>query len=168
MIAALYAATEEVLPPLGFARYEVSNWARPGRESRHNLGYWLDQPYLGLGASAHAYYKGRRRACRLSAAAYIRAVDAGADTREDLDDGAPETRLAEALITALRLAEGADLDALGERYGVDLWRRHRGDLAELTRRGWAEVEPPRVRLTREGVLWSLDALAPFVGTASLE
>src|SRR5439155_23323499 len=48
-IAALFEATEDRLPRAGYARYEVSNWARPGRECRHNLGYWSDRPYLGFG-----------------------------------------------------------------------------------------------------------------------
>jgi coproporphyrinogen III oxidase-like Fe-S oxidoreductase len=89
-------------------------------------------------------------------------VAKGEETRADRDDGAVETRLAEALVTALRLADGADLDAIGDRYGVDLWARHRADLDELARRGWADLRPPRVRLTERGILWSLEALAPFV------
>ncbi len=160
-IGALYRATESRLPAAGFSRYEVSNWARPGRASRHNLGYWSDRPYLGFGASAHSYYLGLRRACRLSAAAYASAVERGEETREALDDGASGTRLSEAIVTALRLTAGADFDELGSRYGVDLWARHGADLERLVARGWAALDPPRVRLTIEGILWSMEALAPF-------
>ena len=161
-IEALFLATEERLPAAGFARYEVSNWSRPARACRHNMGYWEDRPYLGFGSSSHSYYLGRRRACDLSAARYIEAVAKGEGTRTDRDDGAHETRLSEALVTALRLAEGADLDAIGERYGVNLWERHGTALDALAARGWAHLEPPRVRLTATGILWSLEALAPFV------
>jgi oxygen-independent coproporphyrinogen-3 oxidase len=163
-IAALYALTESTLPGRGLARYEVSNWSRPGRESRHNLGYWLDRPYLGFGASAHSYYLGVRRACRLSAAGYIETVRRGEPTRVELDDGSVQTRAGEAIVTALRLARGADFDAIGARYGLDLWRRHAADLAGLAARGWAVLDPPFVKLTMEGILWSMDALAPFVGS----
>jgi len=164
-IEALFEATEERLPREGFARYEVSNWSRPGRACRHNLGYWSDRPYLGFGSSSHSYYLGRRRSCDLSATRYIEAVSKGEPTRTDLDDGAASTRLSEALVTALRLADGADFDAIGARYGVDLWSRHGADLDALAARGWARIERPRVRLTVPGILWSLDALAPFVAGA---
>jgi oxygen-independent coproporphyrinogen-3 oxidase len=164
-IEALFAETEARLSGAGMVRYEVSNWARPGRESRHNLGYWLDRPYIGFGSSSHSYFGGRRWACRLSAAAYIDAVGGRRETREALDGGEIETRLAEAVVTAMRLASGADFDALGRRYGVDLWGRHEAALDELARRGWARIEPPRVRLTTAGILWSMEALAPFVAPA---
>lgn len=161
-IADLYAVTEEVLPQAGYRRYEVSNWAQPGRECRHNLGYWNDRPYLGFGASSHSYYLRMRRVCRLTAAAYVAAVSKGGETREPLDDGSNAIRLSEAIITALRLAEGADFETIGARYGSDLWSRFEAELVDLTGRGWAVIEPPRVRLTPTGVLWSMDALAPFV------
>lgn len=162
-IESLFEETEQRLPRAWFTRYEVSNWSRPGRACRHNLGYWNDRPYVGFGSSSHSYYLGRRRKCDLPAARYIEAVTNGEETRADLDDGATATRLSEALVTALRLAEGADFDAIGARYGVDLWSRHHADLGALAARGWARIEPPRVRLTIQGILWSLDALAPFVG-----
>jgi oxygen-independent coproporphyrinogen-3 oxidase len=162
-IESLFEATEDRLPRAGFTRYEVSNWSRPGRTCRHNLGYWTDRPYVGFGSSSHSYYLGRRRKCDLPAARYVEAVAKGEPTRADLDDGASSTRLAEALVTALRLADGADFDAIGARYGVDLWSRHAGNLDVLAARGWAHIDPPRVRLTVQGILWSLDALAPFVG-----
>lgn len=161
-ISTLYRTTEELVSAAGLRRYEVSNWARLGYECRHNLGYWLDRPYLGFGASAHSYYLGARRACRLTAAAYVAAVARGEETRVPLDDGSRETRLAEALVTAMRLAEGADLDAIGARYGCDLWSRYAQEMRDLVARGWAEIEPPRVRLTTDGILWSLEALTPFV------
>lgn len=164
LIEALFRATEARLPSAGYTRYEVSNWAMPGRESRHNLGYWNDRPCLGFGASSHSYYGGVRRACRLSAAAYVAAVGKGEDTRAVLDDGSTEVRLSESLVTALRLAEGADFDRLGARYGTDLWARHAADLDSLVSKGWMVVERPRVRLTITGILWSMDALAPFVST----
>ena len=162
LVAGLFDITEETLASAGYSRYEVSNWARTGRECRHNLGYWNDRPYVGFGASSHSFYGGRRRACRLSAAEYIDAAAAGIPTRIDLDDGSRETRLTEAVITALRLSGGADFDLLGARYGTDLWKLFGGALEELSARGWAEVARPKVRLTRAGILWSLDALTLFV------
>ena len=160
-IEALYEVTEELLSGCGFARYEVSNWARPGRASRHNMGYWTDRPYIGFGASSHSYYLGVRSVCRLSATSYIQAVDRGQPRRVALDDGSVGVRLTEAIVTALRLAQGADFDRIGERYGTDLWRRYATELDEIVQRGWARVQPPYVVLTRQGILWSMDALAPF-------
>lgn len=164
LIETLFRMTEDRLPRAGYRRYEVSNWSKPGAESRHNLGYWSDRPCLGFGASSHSYFGGVRSACRLTAAAYVEAVRRGNETRTPLDDGSADVRIGEALVTALRLAEGADFDRLGARYGVDLWERHALDLESLRGKGWIVVDPPRVRLTVPGILWSMDALAPFVST----
>lgn len=162
-IAALYRRTEERIAAAGLVRYEVSNWCRPGRASRHNLGYWTDMPYIGFGASAHSYYGGVRWASSLSAQAYIDAVVRGEPTRVKLDNGEREIRVSEAIVTALRLAEGADLGAIGARYGLDLWSRYAEPIDDLVARGWAQRDAGRLRLTIDGILWSMDALAPFTG-----
>jgi oxygen-independent coproporphyrinogen-3 oxidase len=165
-IERLYSVTERWLTDAGFERYEVSNWARPGRESRHNLGYWEDRPYIGFGASSHSYFGGVRSSCAMTASAYVDAVRRGLETRSPLDDGSIEVRLCEAITTAMRLARGADLDRLGARYGVDLWTEYREHLSLMVDRGWAVIAPPRVLLTRSGILWSLEALAGFAPSRS--
>ncbi len=76
--ADMYGAACEVLAAAGYSHYEVSNWARPGFECRHNLGYWERRPYLGLGAGAHSYRGGRRWWNVRPLDSYVRAVESGA------------------------------------------------------------------------------------------
>ena len=67
----MYEWAEERLEEAGYLHYEISNWAQPGRESRHNLIYWRNEPYLGLGAGAHSWYAGLRWANGGDPAEYI-------------------------------------------------------------------------------------------------
>ena len=161
-VAAQFEATLDAFEAAGYRRYEISNFALPGRECRHNLGYWTDRPYLGFGASAHGYWRGRRTAVRLSALDYIEAVERGADTRTEIDPPDPARRLAEAIVTGLRLADGCDFAALSRRYGRDLFALHARVLDEESAAGRLAVEGPRVRLTRAGLLFSNDVLCRFV------
>jgi oxygen-independent coproporphyrinogen-3 oxidase len=83
----MYLAACETLEGAGFAHYEISNWAAPDRESAHNLAYWKNQPYLGLGPGAHSSLLGKRWAVMKSPRAY---VDAVSRTSSD-DDGGIES-----------------------------------------------------------------------------
>lgn len=144
-----FLLAHERLTAGGFRHYEVSNFARPGLESRHNSSYWRGVPYAGVGPSAHEF-DGRRR--RWNAAAYaewVRAVKAGRDPLAGEEVLTDENRAAETVYLGLRTDGGLELRA-GERERVDRW----------VRAGWAELDEdsPRVRLTASGWL-RLDALA---------
>lgn len=130
-VAAMYERVESHLGALGFSHYEVSNYARPGAEARHNLAYWRGDPYLGLGAAAvgcapdpaHRTHAERWRNV-YDVEGYLVALGRGAlppEEREALD---PETRAREALLLGLRSAEGVSPDEVAARTGVDLraWR----------------------------------------------
>ena len=162
VLAEQWAATGRLLGAAGSARYEISNFARPGRECRHNLAYWTDGPFLGFGASAHGYWRGRRTAVGPGAAAYVEAVSRGAETMEVADEPDPARRLAEAVIMGLRLEEGCDFEALSVRYGLNLLDLHADVLEEETRAGRMERRGGRVRLTAAGILHANDVLCRFV------
>ena len=157
LAAEMYASAEERLSSDGYACYEISNWARPGRECRHNLVYWRNQPYLGVGPGAHSYLGGLRFRVVDSPAEYIARVrgwrEAAQQSRLSLDAGNLERipqvaevetisqalEMAETAILTLRLREGLALSAFKDRFGQD-FRQVFGDVvAETTELGLLEV-----------------------------
>lgn len=133
-----YLLTDERLGAAGLRWYEVSNWARPGHECRHNQLYWEAGEYLGFGCAAHSHRAGRRWWNLRTPERYLDAVEAGTSTEaagEDLDEG---TRRLEALQLALRTREGVPSEAL--------------DLDDPSLEGLVDVEGDRVVLTPEGRL----------------
>lgn len=155
-VAGLCEEAADRLAAGGFEHYEISNFARPGHCSRHNVKYWTDEEYLGFGPSAHSYVLGRRwsNAARLDA--YVACGGSGAARIED--EPSRSQRAAEALIAGLRLAEGVDLAVLGARYGADFARPGRGTIDGLEEAGLLELSGDRLRLTRRGRLVSNEVL----------
>jgi oxygen-independent coproporphyrinogen-3 oxidase len=160
--AALYEATEDACARSGLLAYEISNYARPGEESRHNLAYWRYQDYLGIGPGAHGRVTvdGVLRATRRH-----RAPEPWAELVERTGDGttfdepvaAPE-RAREALLMGLRLAEGIDVGWFEARTGRTLRQSVEADvLARCVDAGYLTATPQRLVATREGRL-RLDAL----------
>ncbi|MBV9463533.1 MAG: radical SAM family heme chaperone HemW [Verrucomicrobiae bacterium] len=133
----MFEVAEETLEAAGFRHYEISNYARPGRECRHNQAYWNGADYLGVGPSAVSTFGGKRRRMMEGVWAEI----------EDVDD---RIRAKERLLLGLRTDEGADAR------GIE------GELLEaLLAAGFAELAGPKVRLTRAGRLRA-DAIATYL------
>jgi oxygen-independent coproporphyrinogen-3 oxidase len=112
--AAKYAITEEFLTAAGLANYEISNWAAPGHECRHNFLYWSQGDYRGIGCAAHSHAAGRRWWNHRTPDRYIEAIENGVSAEsgaEELDDG---VRHEEALQLALRTRDGVPVGALDE------------------------------------------------------
>lgn len=150
--AALYLTACEEAEAAGYAQYEISNWAMPGRASRHNLKYWNSEPYLGLGPSAHSFYGGRR----LYFPRQLAAFDDRCPPLPEAPEGdalLPENSEAEYAMLRLRLCEGLRADAFAAHFG------HPIPAAWMTA---ARQIPPHllqadaagIRLTREGFLVS--------------
>ena len=109
------------LPAHGYRRYEISNFARAGYESRHNLGYWQNVPYLGVGAAAHGYIDGVRWGNETDARRYIRAIHAGEPVRTPEDAERTATNaMEEYAFLALRTAEGIDEADFCRTFGVNI------------------------------------------------
>lgn len=150
--ARLYEDAADLLGGRGFEHYEISNFARPGHRSRHNVKYWTDQDYLGFGPSAHSYVGGRRFMNRADLGAYLAAR--GLDP-ERIEDPQPRAgRGAEALCAGLRMLEGVDLESLRRRYGAAIPSAGDPRLAEFRSLGLVEIAGDRLRLTRRGRLIS--------------
>jgi oxygen-independent coproporphyrinogen III oxidase len=146
----------------GFEQYEISNVARPGRESRHNLKYWRDGEWLGLGCGAHSTRAGVRWKNVASAEDYVARVAAGASPALERRELTTDERLEEALFTGLRLVDGVDTFMVGQRFGVDVWERYGEPLRPFLDEGLLRRDGPRLRLTRDGMLLANEILAVFV------
>lgn len=145
--AAEFLLADSLMSAAGFDHYEVSNFAKSGRRSRHNSAYWSGAPYLGIGPSAHSY-DGQARSWNVSQyAEWVSKLSRGESVvveRESLTD---ENRIAEKVYLGLRTNSGLEISEL-DRVSADRWSSE----------GWANVEGNRVRLTSEGWL-RLDSLA---------
>lgn len=161
-----FFAVDEALGALGLGHYEVSNFGRPGEESRHNLGYWRGDDYLGLGASAygavrrgagHVRYRNEVDPARWLDAALARDRPRVEISAEALD---PETRLRERIMLGLRLAAGLDLDAEAAALGVAPAPPERARAIErLVARGRLAREGTRLRVPRDAWIWVDDTAA---------
>jgi oxygen-independent coproporphyrinogen-3 oxidase len=117
-MAEFYESACVLLQRAGYRHYEISNWGKPGFESRHNLKYWRREPYLGLGAGAHSFCGTYRWANAHDAAAYVSAIERGRLPAEQLEAVTPESALEEELFLGLRQLDGIDVGRIERQYGV--------------------------------------------------
>lgn len=160
--AAMYEWAMERLEEAGYEQYEISNVARPGWRSRHNLKYWTDGEWFGFGCGAHSTVGGTRWKNVAGTEDYAARIEGGRDVSVERREPSPSERLGEAIFMGLRLAEGLDLAVAGARYGVDAWARYGPDLARVLDAGLAERSGTRLRLTRPGMLLANDVMSIFV------
>ncbi len=143
----------------GYDHYEVSNFAQPGREARHNSAYWHGEPYLGIGPSAHSFDGiATRQANVASNAAYITALLDRHELAATTEHLSARDRANEYLMTALRTSRGLNLVRLHHTLGRDLRATHAPALADLLARGLATLDPATevLRLTSAGRLLADD------------
>jgi oxygen-independent coproporphyrinogen-3 oxidase len=177
LAADIYLWAGEALAAAGYEHYEISNWALFGYRCRHNLVYWHNQCYLGLGAGAHSCLSGFRFATVRDPRRYIREVTAtGAEPSSDglaayltslphLESVVQVTdaaAMAETAILGLRLVEGVSLAAFRRRFGVGLLSVYGSAVAELTALGLLERSNGRLRLTPKGRLLGNEAFERFL------
>ncbi|HEV1992851.1 MAG TPA: radical SAM family heme chaperone HemW, partial [Candidatus Acidoferrum sp.] len=122
-MADFYEMAQEALGAAGYHHYEISNWAKPGYESKHNLKYWRREAYLGFGAGAHSFSGTERWANAHDAAGYVSAVQGGRLPVEQHETLTAESALEEELFLGLRQLDGIDLGRIERDYGVTLTAR---------------------------------------------
>jgi len=149
-IADFYETAVESLASTGIERYEISNFARPGFESRHNLKYWRREPYLGMGADAHSFDGVWRWQNAESANDYVERIENG---QSPIVERMPADATAEHFFLGLRLAEGIEG---GEEPFAEI-------ISRFVRDGLLERSGERVRLTPRGVMLSNEVFAEFIG-----
>jgi putative oxygen-independent coproporphyrinogen III oxidase len=147
-IARMYRIAERSLGRGGYRHYEIANWARPGKRSLHNLGYWRDRDWLGVGAGAHTHLAGVRSANPVELRSYISRVESGAPRAIDDESDPPS----EAAMLALRLDSGLDLVRYAARFGIAAATRLRSALREVEPARLVQIRGRQVRLTARGRL----------------
>lgn len=165
-MADMYLAAIDYLGEQGIAQYEISNFARPGAESRHNLKYWQRKPYLGIGVDAHSMLLGEDgHAIRLSTTEVLPEYLDGPGAPVELHLGDVE-QMEEEWFLGLRLAKGVSLAALARKYGSSEVNAFRPVIDELLDEKMLEKQADRVRLTSRGRLISNDVFARFLASDS--
>jgi oxygen-independent coproporphyrinogen III oxidase len=156
-VADFYEIAVERLAQLGIARYEISNFARPGFESRHNLKYWKLEPYVGFGADAHSFDGATRSASPESVQEYLESFSTGPRLRrvDRRPRGRPGLSYDEKFFVGLRLMEGI-------RPAPEEWRRFAQPIQRFVDAGLLETADGSLRLTSRGVLLSNEVFQEFL------
>ena len=141
----------DYLPRQGFDQYEIANFARPGRESRHNCAYWQRDNYLGLGIAAASCLNDHRFANTPDPQIYAEAIRQGRLPWAEDEHYDIEQIMGEAMFLGLRLLRGVDVAAFEQRYGVSPLKRFRLELWQLRNQGLIECDDATIRLTPKGV-----------------
>ena len=176
--ADMYTLAEDRLAAGGFDHYEISNWARPGFESVHNLAYWKLTPFLGLGAGAHSFVGGRRfsniksprgYAQRLEESGVIDEADAhpaeamrALGVVDQIEPASRSSAMADAMMMGMRLAEGVSAAEFEERFGVPIEDAFKDAIREMSTAGLVVHDASGVRLTRRGRLLGNEVFGRFV------
>jgi oxygen-independent coproporphyrinogen-3 oxidase len=155
LAADMYEWSLDRLRAGGWEQYEISNFARPGEECRHNQVYWRQEPFLGFGLGAASYLGGERRVRTRSMQRYLfTACRPEGPEVADSERLAPRDAAGEALMLALRTREGADPSRIGARWGVDVEAEFGAAFHSLAEDGLVARRGARIVLTRTGVLFA--------------
>jgi oxygen-independent coproporphyrinogen III oxidase len=158
-----YRVAEDVLGKAGYCHYELSSWALPGRESRHNLAYWARKPYTGIGAGAHSYDGAAERSWNTASLdTYLDDITAGRRPvagRDLLDEAA---LVFEAIALGLRRIDGVSRSAFAKEFGVDPAAHYRAAVSRGVDAGLLALSDDAMRLTRTGRLLANEVLVEFV------
>jgi oxygen-independent coproporphyrinogen-3 oxidase len=157
--ADMYELMCETLAAAGYGQYEISNFARPGFESRHNSKYWRLDPVFGFGVSAHSFNGLERYSNVRDTADYVKRIKefaAAEVTREQID------RASEFIFLGLRMNEGVNLKSYQARFGDDLTEKYRSEIDELADLELIHIDDGSIRLTKKGMLYSNEVLTRFI------
>ncbi|TCP69317.1 radical SAM family heme chaperone HemW [Baia soyae] len=166
--AQMYLLTRQYLGQHGYDQYEVSNFAKPGRASRHNKTYWYNEEYYGLGAGAHGYMDGVRFANIKGVKEYNARLQKGerpvaesyqVDRNEDIENF---------MILGLRLMEGVSKDLFLERYGLEMEQVFGHVIMPWIEKGLLHWQGDRLILTEQGLMFGNDVFASFLENARID
>ncbi|MCH7924550.1 MAG: radical SAM family heme chaperone HemW, partial [Planctomycetes bacterium] len=159
--ADMFLLTMDRLPQAGYTQYEISNYARPGCQSAHNINYWRNGRYIGVGPSAAGYLNNRRYKNIADVAGYVRMIDEQGHAEAETETLDRSAILLETIMMQLRLTEGMSILSFRERVGVDPLELFGDTLARLVKGGLVARNDDHIALTRQGqlvanaVIWDL-------------
>ena len=148
-VAEMYRDMSDILAENGYNKYEISNFAREGRESRHNLKYWQYADYIGIGPAAHSFFEGVRSSHSRDIEAYIKG--------EDITDGSDiiegDEAMCEYVMLAMRLARGVDIVKFNEKFGIDFYAKFGREFEKFAPK-YVLLDEKACRFTDEGMFVS--------------
>ena len=151
LLLAMYRGGVEQMSEYGYHRYEVSSFAQPGYECKHNLRYWEGGDFLGLGPSAHSFIQNQRFANCANVYEYISSLQSGKLPR-CIDKSGNEERMTEAIMLGLRMSQGISRSAFAKRFGVSLEEKlDREQFKILVESGHLIPDKGNLRLSDEGI-----------------
>jgi len=171
LAAEMYELAEEMLAKAGYLHYEISNWARSTGESegelprlacRHNVKYWHNERYLGLGAAAYSY-DGKRRSGNVEHPKnYILRLQRGQDPTATSEETDRQRQIEETMMLGLRLLEGISWEAFSQRFGEDLREIYAQEITTLAEEGLLTIDERGIRLSKRGRLLGNRVFAAFL------
>ena len=162
LVETMYDYIVEKLPEAGYQRYEISNYALPGYESKHNLSYWQDVDYLGLGSGAHSYWQGTRYENPRGIDDYISVLEAGrlpATLEEQVDR---QAHMEEYCFLGLRTAAGIDKNLFQQKFGVDLFTVYGRTIEKLVAQDLLQHTASGIALTTLGMKYGNQVFGEFL------
>ena len=158
----MYETTIQVLEDAGYSQYEISNFSKPGMESQHNINYWNNGEYLGVGAGASSYLNGERSKNINLPSIYIREIETKAsavDTRERLE---PLQAMGETLMLGLRLLKGVSIDVFENRFQVSFQKVYGKVVESLLNQELITLNENRIALSRKGLFLADSVILKFM------
>lgn len=148
---AMYAMAQKKLVGGGYHQYEISNFAKKGKESRHNKIYWMDEEYRGFGMGAHSYWQGRRFHNPGTLEKYLRKVERGEILREEVEVLSLEEEMSEFMFLGLRMTRGIEKERFLRRFGKNVEEIYGEKIRKLQEKGLLEEKEGWLRLTGRGI-----------------
>ena len=158
----MYECTEEILSAAGYSRYEISNYAKPGRECRHNIKYWRRFEYLGLGLGASSQMGNCRFSNVRDLASYMDSVQSGEILAEEREELSSADEKAEFMYLGLRMMQGISEKEFEENFGENLMECYGEEINRCERQGLLECQGDRIFLTKRGIDVSNRVFAEFI------
>ncbi|CRK84199.1 radical SAM family heme chaperone HemW [Neobacillus massiliamazoniensis] len=160
--AAMYELLMEEMDKHGFEQYEISNFAKPGFESKHNLTYWNNDYYYGFGAGAHSYVNGWRRSNTGPLNKYIGQIQKGELPIFHEHQVTKVEQMEEEMFLGLRKTDGVSIARFIEKFGKDPLLLFKNEMVELINKKWLEVNQERIYLTKAGRLLGNEVFQAFL------
>jgi len=158
----LFEITISTLTGAGYEHYEISNYARPGKQSRHNLNYWVGGEYIGLGAGASSFFNGERYKNTNLPARYIAQINETRTAVESRETPDRRQRMGEAVMLGLRLRAGLSLSQFKKQFGISFQDAFGDTVTRLEGMGLIELHDDQAALTREGLFVADSVIIEFI------
>ena len=161
--AEMYELLMEEMELNGFQQYEISNFAKPGFESRHNLTYWNNDPYFGFGAGSHSYVDGWRRSNAGPLKKYLDSIQKGRLPIVEEHLVTKPEQMEEEMFLGLRKTKGVSIAKFHDKFSISPLDHFKAEIAQLEQKGWIEVAAGFIYLTKVGRLLGNEVFQSFLG-----